>query len=484
MGRLPENFYAEWRLRGGAVLRLGDDADSPPEKLLQAVWQHQRVLRDKLKLADGRSVRVLHPGFHSAEGGPDFRGAVVQFGDEKPRSGDVELDLRASGWHAHGHDRNPAFAQVILHVLWEGDQAASGGPPALSLRGALDAPLGELSLWLSGDPVRDLPEAFRGKCSGPLQNLGAEELAELLRQAALTRLQSKAAQFSARARQVGWEQSLWEGLFRALGYKNNTWPMQRLAELRPQWYGGNGSSPKPLTLQARLLGLSGLLPVELTRQQKAADDYLRQVWDLWWRERDQYEQVMLPRTLWRMHGLRPANNPQRRLALAAQWSATAGVVESLENWCAEKIPEKRLAGSLLKILQGGPDDYWSWHWTIRSPRLAKAQPLLGAGRVTDLAINVILPWLWIRAKEGKSAAVLKRVEQRYFAWPAAEDNSVLRLARKRLLGGAAAKAPNNAATQQGLIQIVRDFCDHSNAVCDACRLPEMIGQLGSLPSRP
>jgi hypothetical protein len=35
------------------------------------------------------------------------------------------------------------------------------------------------------------------------------------------RLRSKAAQFQARARQAGWEQSLWEGLFRGLGYKRN-----------------------------------------------------------------------------------------------------------------------------------------------------------------------------------------------------------------------------------------------------------------------
>ena len=58
---------------------------APPEKLLQAVWQHQRLQRDQLKTADGKSVRVLHPGFASVEGGPDFRGAVLQIGDETPR---------------------------------------------------------------------------------------------------------------------------------------------------------------------------------------------------------------------------------------------------------------------------------------------------------------------------------------------------------------------------------------------------------------
>jgi hypothetical protein len=100
--------------------------------------------------------------------------------------------------------------------------------------------------------------------------------------------------------------------------------------------------------------------------------------------------------------------------------------------------------------------------------------LLGTTRVTDLAVNVVLPWLWSRANEGRSLPVRKRIERRYFAWPPAEDNSVLRLARQRLLGGASPKLFSNAATQQGLLQVVRDFCDHSNSICDACKLPVVL----------
>jgi hypothetical protein len=33
---------------------------------------------------------------------------------------------------------------------------------------------------------------------------------------------------------------------------------------------------------------------------------------------------------------------------------------------------------------------------------------------------------------------------------------------------------NDAAAQQGLLQIVRDFCDHSNAICADCRFPELV----------
>ena len=146
MSTRADNFYAVWRARCRAVSALCDGGSAPPEKLLQTVWQHQRLRRDQLRTTDGRSVRILHPGFASAEGGPDFRGAVVQFENAAPVSGDVEVDLQPSGWHAHGHDINPNFKNVILHVVWDVGAPASGParserPVSLPLKNFLDAPL-------------------------------------------------------------------------------------------------------------------------------------------------------------------------------------------------------------------------------------------------------------------------------------------------------------------------------------------------------
>jgi len=484
------SFYAQWRARRGAAAALGDAGDAPPERLLQAIWQHQRLQRDRLRTLDGEPLRVLHPGFASVEGGPDFRGAVLRFGEAAPQSGDVEVDIRSAGWRAHGHDRNPAFQKVLLHVVWEAESRRSEGgapnrlkaelptapPVTLALRPFLDAPLGELNWWLEREPVKSLPENLRGKCSAPLRELPGEQLTALLHEAARVRFEAKAAQLQTRARHAGWEQALWEGLFRALGYKHNVWPMHCLAETRERW---GGRAATALTLQARLLGLSNLLPTELPRAPGGADSYARRVWDCWWRERDEFEACVLPRAVWRFHGLRPANHPQRRLALAAHWLAAGDLPARLERWCAATLEQAAWLGSLVEILQQERDEFWSWHWTFRSARLKKPQPLLGATRVTDLAINVILPWLWTRAVEGKSAQLCAEIERRYFSWPGAQDNAVLRLARQRLLGATSQRGLNRAAQQQGLIQIVRDFCDHSNAVCDQCGFPELVKQFGA-----
>ena len=512
-----ENFYADWRSCFGAGNVLRDENDPPPERLLQAIWRHQRLQRDRLQTADGRSVRVLHPGFVSVEGGPDFRGAVIQIGDAAPRSGDVEIDLRVGGWRAHGHDRNPDFKNVLLHVVWDdvGVRALASAkppaqpgsacpihqrtipqrgielqplPPTLAVGDKLDAPIAELGLWLENDSPRALPENLRGQCCVALRELDETRQGRILDAAARVRFQAKAEQFRARARHAGWEQALWEGLFRALGYKHNVWPMQNLAELRPRWL--HGAVPA-FALQARLLGLSGLLPVELTRAQAGGDGYLRRVWDCWWRERDEFSDCILPRAVWKFHGLRPANHPQRRLALAAHWLADKNLISKIENWSVAEISDGRaalsrglvpqcgispaqLVDSLREILEVERDEFWSWHWTFRSARLKKPQPLLGDARVTDLAVNVILPWLWTRAAEGKNGKLQRVIEHRYTVWPQAEDNSILKLARQRLLGVGRSRALRSASAQQGLIQITRDFCEHSNAVCENCRFPELV----------
>src|SRR5262249_29946346 len=147
--------------------------DLPAEKLLQAVWQHQRLRRDSLHTFDGRPVRILHPGFKNVEAGPDFRGAVIQFGDEPPGSGDVEIDVSANGWRAHGHARNRNSQNVILHVVWEDSAVANQRDilPVLALQKVLDAPLAELDQWIVSDAVETWPDGLRGRCCQPLRDL-------------------------------------------------------------------------------------------------------------------------------------------------------------------------------------------------------------------------------------------------------------------------------------------------------------------------
>jgi hypothetical protein len=344
------------------------------------------------------------------------------------------------------------------------------------LENTLDAPLAELASWLSHDLPAELPSALQGRCAAPLRDLTAAQREILLSQAGLFRFHERASQLRARAREAGWEQTLWEGLFRALGYKQNTWPMLRLAELRPQWHKRDCAEP---ALTARLLGIAGLLPNDVTGQRAGRSMYLRELWDHWWRERDEFADCLVPANLWRFGGLRPANHPQRRLALAANWVHRGDLPRRLRGWGTSRLSAPELHDSLRQILQPSSNGFWSRQWTLKSAPLPKPVPLLGADRITELAANVILPWLWAIADEGGRTVVCRNVEARYSNWPGGADNAVLRKARLRLLGGGKAKLPSRMILQQGLHQVVRDYCAHSNSLCEACRFPEVARQFSS-----
>ncbi|MGV3757092.1 MAG: DUF2851 family protein [Verrucomicrobiota bacterium] len=450
----------------------------PPERLMQAIWEQQRLKRGELQTLDGRTLRVLHPGWLNRAAGPDFQEAVIQFAGQAPQSGDIEIDVEPAGWHTHKHDVNPAYQGVMLHIVWQASQSVAPAP-TLAMSEFLDSPLPDLQHWLANDVREGLPKSLQGQCSAPLKQLDENDWRELLAQAALIRLQAKAAHIEARARQVGWEQVLIEMLFRSLGYQQNVWPMQRLGELSPHVLEAMGGERCAASMQALLFGLSNLLPNDVREPWQTVDAYVRQLWDIWWHRRHGLHEHILPRQVWRFNGIRPANHPQRRLALAAHWLAKKDLATRLEEWLALPVRKPQLVPSLLEIMQVERDDFWSSRWTLKAARMTQEQPLLGETRLTDVAMNVILPWLWLRAAKGQNSDLLDEVEKRYLAWPRAEDNAVLRQARRRLLGHTTPSILKCAAEQQGLIQIVRDFCDHADATCADCPFPGLINGVTS-----
>src|SRR5205814_2219301 len=149
---VSSDLYARWRVPAPAAPALRETEEAaPPERLLQQIWEHQRLRCDQLRTLDGQKLRVLHPGFWNHEAGPDFHGAVLRFAADPPRVGDVEIDVRPAAWRGHGHDRNPGYHGVVLHVVWDGDSSAGCVLPTLALKSHLDSPLSELRVWLSHD---------------------------------------------------------------------------------------------------------------------------------------------------------------------------------------------------------------------------------------------------------------------------------------------------------------------------------------------
>ena len=85
------------------------------EQLLHYIWKHKLFPLRRLETTDGLGVEVIDPGLHNSDSGPDFFNAKVKIGDTM-WVGNIEIHDKSSDWYAHGHDRDPRYDNVILHI--------------------------------------------------------------------------------------------------------------------------------------------------------------------------------------------------------------------------------------------------------------------------------------------------------------------------------------------------------------------------------
>ena len=86
------------------------------ESRVVTLWQ--RLLRQGTELITegGELIKIIYPGRINKAQGADFRDAVITT-NRGLIKGDIEIHVKSSGWHAHRHHQNPAYNQVILHVV-------------------------------------------------------------------------------------------------------------------------------------------------------------------------------------------------------------------------------------------------------------------------------------------------------------------------------------------------------------------------------
>ncbi len=441
---------------------------APSEMELQALWFEQ-LYQPTLTADDGRSVEIIQPGFWNHGGGPDFTRAVVRFqtngkADKELTIGNVEAHLRPADWNAHGHHADPAYDETILHVVWEENGKKAFFPATSSFRRVPQVVLGTqlIAPWPELQPLcasllrGPLPDTVPGRCSPELAHLPADQIADILRAAGMFRLRQKARRWFWRQRLTSPAQALHEVLAEALGFHANQIPMRLVAQRLP-W--AKLRDMKPEARLAHLFGLAGFLPNEsVTRFQSEPRAWLRELWEIWWKARASLDYALLPRSHWKLAGLRPLNRPERRLAALAQ--IVPRIPELLAALKAHD-PE-RFSKTLLAIR----DPFWEKHATLTGAQLGTPCRLLGEERVHDILINIF--WPMVLLDDPSEAEIgLRKVN--------AAANNASRIASQRLLTTALKpQHAREALIQQGLLQIYRDYCQSDCSNCRDCRFPELV----------
>jgi hypothetical protein len=205
-----------------------------------------------LRLDDGRPVRVIFPGVPGGGAGPDFRGAIVEVAGDVLR-GDVEVHLRASGWQAHGHQRDPAYAGVVLHVVAANDSGA-----AITLQRGRAVPILVLPPAQPGFPPPFTPPCTFARSRG----LRPEAV---LARVGVRRLRAKAVRWQSLAAGAGPGAAFYAAALETIGGPANREAFASVARSLPLAAllerAGQSGAPRALAMTAELKGVARLFPL-------------------------------------------------------------------------------------------------------------------------------------------------------------------------------------------------------------------------------
>lgn len=411
---------------------------------MQYVWQHRLWIQPQMRTVDGRVVQVIDPGRLNTDAGPDFFNAKINI-DGRTWAGDVEIHVRASDWHRHGHDSDRAYDSVILHVVDRDDTIIhrSNGEAIPQLRMPCTPEFQKIYNSMVGRSDVDLP------CALQIKDIPGLYITDWISTLAYERIYTKTDRITGLLNRMGgdWESVCYATIARSLGFGVNGEPFERLALSLPLMFVGKHSDSL-FTIEALLFGQSGLLAGV-----DATDSYAGNL-------RREYEfmahkfGLRAPESLgWKMARMRPANFPHRRIAVLA--AMLHGGFRMMS-----RILDISDYDSAVSILNPELSGYWASHYSF-GPEGSRGSSKMSRSSVTGLIINAVVPLMFSYGQERGDLSITDRAIELLQSLPA-ERNSIV-----DLFVHAGIEA-DNAMTTQALIELRRQYCETHK--CLYCRI--------------
>lgn len=430
---------------------------APIREIAIARWWNGADLSEPLPLVDGGRVSIIFRGTWSHGLGPDFSGALLDFGDGRIVRGNVEIHLRTSAWRQHGHHLDARYDEVALHLVMQHDGAETRRcdgrlvpvaiitPPATVLD-ALEEPNVDWSLVGGDICAAAVVETDPASVRSALWHLGDE------------RLGAKVALASQRLAHQRPADVLFGSILEGLGYAANREPMRRLADLLPteaidaRLAIVDTDDRRHLAL-ALLLGTGGFLPLSPSEAAliRLAPFEVEKIETLWRVHGGPWHGERLDPLEWQRTRVRPANHPVRRLAMAAALVATTaeGILGSI-------VAEARATGHLVEFL--GRYSRYGDH------------PRIGSDRAIAIVASGILPFLLAYADAIDDPHLAEVAASLWASLDASAPTHVTRRAEQQVSGPLRIGRLGERG-MQGLIQLDRAYCQPRRCLeCPIARL--------------
>jgi len=348
------------------------------EAFLHYLWQFQYFDRNELQTTSGDPIQVFNPGVRNSHAGPDFQNARMKIGGME-WVGSAEIHILASGWMEHKHDRDPAYDNVILHIVWHNDMAIrrSDGSllPTVVLENRVDQ-----KFFLDYQRLVNSPEEI--PCARFVPQVKEVVILSMMDKVVLERLESKSQRILdiLQKNRNDWEETCFQTLARSFGYKINADPFQQLARLLP-YKVLRKHSDKLLHVEALLFGQAGFLEDDFE------NDYyrlLRREYNLL-RQKYSLSERRLNKVQWKFLRLRPANFPTIRLA---EFAALVFYRPLLFSTILETTTYKDLE-NVFSVRQS---EFWNEHYTFSKSAREHVNGM-GVSSIGTIIINAVAPLL-------------------------------------------------------------------------------------------
>jgi len=197
------------------------------EAVMHFIWNNRLMRPGAWHTQSGERIWLESPGQHNQDAGPDFLGARLRIGKLR-WTGAVEMHWHAMEWYRHRHQLDPAYNQVILHVVWEGSQ------PATRFDGS-EADTFVMKPWVDGsilDHYRQLmSDSAEFPCASQQGLVDRSRYQAMLDRGGLARLEQHTRRFQACLKRCegDWNRAIWVGLARSFGLKVNSDAMEQIA---------------------------------------------------------------------------------------------------------------------------------------------------------------------------------------------------------------------------------------------------------------
>ena len=343
------------------------------EDFLHYLWKYKKVPLS-CQLSTGEMLEILSFGQYNILSGADFFNAKLLIGGQQ-WAGNVEMHLKSSHWYAHGHQQDPAYRNVILHVVWEHDievfDANNQPIPTLELKNVIAPELLSCYQTSLGAPYEFIP------CEKDYKSTPEMTLLSWNERLFVERLEEKSAFIAEvwQEAQWDWEKVLFLLLLKYFGGVVNG---EAFLEIGRQLDFSiiRKECSHPLHLEALFLGRANLLPEE------GEHTYIKDLQQHYAYLKQKYNLQDITAII-NFRGLRPQSFPTIRLSQLAQ------VYEQRESLFS-KILEITDWHSLLALFKVGVSDFWETHYTFHkvSPKVKKP---ISATLLQLLLINVVIP---------------------------------------------------------------------------------------------